>query len=131
MEILKTNVNKTYQYDELDRLISVTFENGKQIFYSYDVAGNRTLVSSSKPTEPLITPERPNMPITPVFPEQQVTCSTCGSVIPAGSQFCNRCGGQIQPAVPKSVQQRFCPKCGAVRRENKLFCAKCGYNFNK
>lgn len=31
----------TYTYDNLGRLKTVTFENGQQIFYSYDAGGNR------------------------------------------------------------------------------------------
>jgi len=34
----------TYVYDTLGRLASATYDNGKQIIYSYDAAGNRTTV---------------------------------------------------------------------------------------
>lgn len=46
----------TYTYDSLGRLASVTYDNGKQIIYTYDGAGNRTArtvgdtASSSLPT---------------------------------------------------------------------------------
>ena len=36
----------TYQYDELGRLIKVTYDDGSVIDYSYDPAGNRTQVST-------------------------------------------------------------------------------------
>ena len=34
----------TYTYDDLGRVSTVTYDNGKQIIYSYDPAGNRTSV---------------------------------------------------------------------------------------
>ncbi|MBV8798616.1 MAG: RHS repeat protein [Alphaproteobacteria bacterium] len=34
----------TYTYDDLGRLSKVCYDNGKQIAYSYDAAGNRTQV---------------------------------------------------------------------------------------
>jgi YD repeat-containing protein len=33
----------TYTYDELGRVITVTYDNGNQIVYVYDAAGNRTV----------------------------------------------------------------------------------------
>lgn len=33
-----------YVYDALGRLISATYDSGKQIVYTYDAAGNRTQV---------------------------------------------------------------------------------------
>ena len=39
----------TYSYDQLGRIVTVTYTDGKQIVYSYDAAGNRTqhVVSAS------------------------------------------------------------------------------------
>ena len=34
----------TYTYDALGRIVTATYDNGKQIVYSYDAAGNRTQV---------------------------------------------------------------------------------------
>jgi YD repeat-containing protein len=33
-----------YTYDTLGRLATVTYDNGKEIIYTYDAAGNRTQV---------------------------------------------------------------------------------------
>jgi YD repeat-containing protein len=38
----------TYEYDELNRLIKVTYEDGAKITYYYDEAGNRTKRSTEK-----------------------------------------------------------------------------------
>jgi YD repeat-containing protein len=32
----------SYQYDDLGRVISITYDNGTRVLYSYDAAGNRT-----------------------------------------------------------------------------------------
>jgi hypothetical protein len=40
-----------YKYDGLDRLISVTYDDGKQINYRYDPAGNILLVWTGQPTD--------------------------------------------------------------------------------
>ncbi len=37
----------TYQYDDLGRLYIVSYDNGKQITYSYDPAGNRSQVQTA------------------------------------------------------------------------------------
>jgi YD repeat-containing protein len=37
----------TYAYDDLGRLCTATYDNGKTIAYTYDPAGNRTLVATS------------------------------------------------------------------------------------
>ena len=37
----------TYTYDSLGRLSTVTYDNGKEIVYTYDAAGNRTQVTIS------------------------------------------------------------------------------------
>lgn len=51
----------TYTYDDLGRLTKATYDNGKEIDYSYDPAGNRTQVvtQASPPMAPL-APARHN-----------------------------------------------------------------------
>jgi YD repeat-containing protein len=46
----------TYTYDQLGRIITVTYAGGKQIIYSYDAAGNRTqhVVSATTVNRPPI-----------------------------------------------------------------------------
>src|ERR1700712_1658490 len=34
----------TYVYDDLGRVTQVTYDNGRQVTYNYDAAGNRTAV---------------------------------------------------------------------------------------
>lgn len=41
-----------YGYDPLGRVVSVTYSNGASVVYSYDAAGNRTLVSATQGTLP-------------------------------------------------------------------------------
>lgn len=37
----------TYSYDNLGRLIEITYSNGKKIKYTYDASGNRVTVVSA------------------------------------------------------------------------------------
>lgn len=47
LNISVTSFAITYTYDDLNRLISVRYDNGKIVTYEYDSAGNITKVSSS------------------------------------------------------------------------------------
>ena len=38
-------VNATYRYDNLNRLVGVTYDNGMSIGYSYDATGNITRIA--------------------------------------------------------------------------------------
>jgi YD repeat-containing protein len=38
----------TYQYDALGRITKVTYDDGSSVEYTYDAAGNRTLVKATK-----------------------------------------------------------------------------------
>ena len=46
-------------------------------------------------------------------------CPYCGSDIPAGSVFCDRCGRKV-------AEELVCPKCGTELPEGSAFCLKCG-----
>ena len=57
-----------YQYDEIDRLVGVTYADGRKVEYTYDPAGNRVSVKVSgavQPTPEDKTPETPTLkPVT-------------------------------------------------------------------
>ncbi len=53
-----------------------------------------------------------------------VTCSNCGSAIPAGKKFCPDCG---TPAPQQTAS--LCPECGAELIPGKKFCAECGHKL--
>ena len=42
----------TYVYDELNRLIGVIYEDGSEVFYTYDASGNRITLTQTTDTEP-------------------------------------------------------------------------------
>lgn len=48
----------TYTYDDLGRLTRATYDNNRQIDYTYDPAGNRTQVATSTtPPHALLKPK--------------------------------------------------------------------------
>jgi YD repeat-containing protein len=55
----RANANEVFEYDNLGRLIRVTYANGRVLSYQYDVMGNRTLVQSGG--------QGPGTPETPPF----------------------------------------------------------------
>jgi len=46
-----------------------------------------------------------------------ITCSNCGTQLPDGYKFCEKCGAKIVP----------CIRCGHPLSLNAKFCGKCGY----
>jgi ribosomal protein L40E len=52
-------------------------------------------------------------------------CSRCGAEVPAGSRFCNHCGGPVEMAKPLTLDT-VCPSCGAVVTAGNKFCNRCG-----
>lgn len=55
----------SYSYDSLGRLIMVRYDNGKQIVYTYDAAGNRTqrvIQTSTANSPPVAAPDSITMP---------------------------------------------------------------------
>lgn len=47
-----------------------------------------------------------------------LTCSKCGSAVPAGSKFCLECGDEIGGG--------FCSQCGSALLPGSKFCSQCG-----
>ena len=48
-------------------------------------------------------------------------CSSCGSPLPSGSQFCTQCGARVAPA-----PDALCPACGKTVPAGMRFCIFCG-----
>src|SRR5215469_1797529 len=61
-----------YTYDQLGRIQSATYDNGIQVIYNYDAAGNRTSVvrKSGNSLSPVANPCS-----TSTFGTQQTTCN--------------------------------------------------------
>ena len=51
----------TYAYDDLGRLKSASYDNGKEVDYNYDPAGNRSSVIVG-PTQPHMAPSKAPAP---------------------------------------------------------------------
>lgn len=49
-------------------------------------------------------------------------CSKCGAALTPGAAFCLHCGQPIQQAEPTAK----CPQCGADVKQGAAFCLKCG-----
>jgi len=49
-------------------------------------------------------------------------CLKCGTELPDGAKFCNKCGSKLE--MP-------CPQCGNINPHGSLFCLECGYDFRK
>ena len=75
----------------------------------------------------------------------RITCKKCGAIVPAGSNFCNKCGASnhgtqvykkampdfIQlEKIPPQLSVNYCKKCGAKVRQNTNFCNHCGTQLN-
>lgn len=58
-----------------------------------------------------------------------LTCQSCGTVNPAGTNFCSTCGTKIQP--PPPADNAACIKCGAMNPADAKFCIQCGAKIEK
>lgn len=85
-----------YEYDALQRMVSVSTDSGRRIDYAYDALGNRLSVTEGRSVAPATTgPPGPTPGREPAPPEGPLP-SRCG-----------RCSATIRP------EARFCPHCGA------------------
>lgn len=58
---------------------------------------------------------------------QNTSCPKCGTLVPAGSRFCQSCGNDMNSAKEKPEQSNVkCPKCGSDIPEGSKFCPNCG-----
>ena len=56
-----------------------------------------------------------------------ISCPTCATVLPTGSQFCNKCGVAISPPIADAPGAFiFCSQCGNKMAAGSNFCSKCG-----
>jgi hypothetical protein len=77
-----------------------------------------------------------------------VTCTYCGTELPAGALFCGECGRAVAPAtrrveriqvpdiaavpvqriepVPVRRDGQYCENCGATMASDEVFCGECG-----
>ena len=120
-----------YTYDDLDRLTSVTYDNGQRIVYAYDAAGNRTSVTIGKAGDELVieqkSAQRPVAP--PIVPQSPgVTCTQCGASLDSSQKFCSECGAKVKPQ--EEDKPRFCTNCGSPLDASTAFCTECGSRVN-
>ncbi len=57
----------------------------------------------------------------PAPTQNTVACPKCGTMNPAGANFCSNCGNNLG-----SVK---CPKCGTENKPGSKFCSDCGQNL--
>lgn len=140
-----------YTYDELNRLSSITYENGQRVPYSYDASGNINpkMITTDKQEEPLsgqegIEVKSPDVstpplqarippPVSAQLPIQPP--SPAGTVPPAPARktpitnICPSCSFQIQ------LDARYCTHCGTALappseppqpQAAQRFCTHCG-----
>lgn len=57
--------------------------------------------------------------------QNTISCTACGSPLPAEAAFCSTCGCKIEQNNP----EERCPTCGNTVAHNAAFCVKCGYHL--
>jgi YD repeat-containing protein len=81
-------VKQIYTYDELNRLTSVTYDDGRRLVYRYDEAGNMLSVAAGN---------RETLEVTRSVAERTVQrfCSACGYKLKTSAKFCSACGKPV------------------------------------
>jgi|WetSurMetagenome_2_1015567.scaffolds.fasta_scaffold14871_2 YD repeat-containing protein len=129
----KKQISKKYQYDPLNRLVSVTEKDGCTQVYTYDPGGNRTMTTilESRRAPPASLKTGPEAPIPP-SPAAQQLCGNCSNPVKPGKRFCSNCGAPVNtpaqpaPAAAVSQQSPVCTTCGNPIKPGAKFCGKCG-----
>jgi YD repeat-containing protein len=106
-------ITRTYKYDSLDRLISLSAGGSEPEQFEYDPSGS--LISRSSPAAPI--------------PSMTVVCTACGTSVGSTKQFCLNCGANIadqQKAKHAVSAPTTCPQCGIAVTPGKKFCNSCG-----
>ena len=67
-----------YQYDELNRLVAAVFDDGQEISYAYDAAGNRISITVKTEAVPPST-----TPLSPKQSSQRKSCPTPPESLPS------------------------------------------------
>ncbi|MFC1999519.1 zinc ribbon domain-containing protein [Chloroflexota bacterium] len=133
---------RLYTYDEMDRLISVTYEDGQKLVYAYDAAGNQISITAvelepvvdqaQKVEEPTqVLPQPSALPATGVPEVEPQTCAKCQAPLSPGVKFCKQCGAavvekEVAPVSEAATATVNCPNCQAPISAGSKFCAQCG-----
>ena len=122
----------TYGYDELGRLTAATYANGHTVAYSYDAAGNRTLVRAGvgvaveAPAPPVAAAEVAASPAPAPKSEAPKKGATQKRPAPATKKQATQATKKRAAARPARTGARFCTHCGAPVKEGARFCTSCG-----
>lgn len=82
---------RRYTYDELNRLVSVSYEGGQTIVYTYDAESNLT-AAVLQPGEPEPQVSRSSDSQTLPGTPQEKRCRACGHLLSKDARFCPNCG---------------------------------------
>jgi YD repeat-containing protein len=140
----KKQITRQFQYDPLNRLLSISVKDDYSQVYTYDSAGNRISVTSAGTPMPVIpvtgmVPAEPGVQKTglPYIHAEQQLCRKCGTPIISGKKFCSGCGAPVSTTVPASSGSPaaplqtlpVCPGCGKPNNPGAVFCYYCGHHL--
>jgi len=111
-----------YQYDDLDRLVTVRFPGGRSFWYSYDPSGNLIHIAPGGGSLPVATAAP-----APRDPLPSNVCPQCGGNVNPGAKFCGKCGTPLSgmPDITGTLAAS-CSRCGRPVKVDAKFCPKCG-----
>jgi YD repeat-containing protein len=136
----KKQITRQFQYDPLNRLLSISVKDDYTRVYTYDSAGNRLSVTGAGKPMPIVpvtgtVPAEPGVQKTrpPLVHAGQHRCGNCGTPTPHGKKFCSSCGAPVgatmpiapvSPALPQTPS--VCPGCGSPVKSGIQYCGDCG-----